>query len=60
MMKRRFPLLLCMCCFSVVCAGYDDGLISIGEYEWGVDWLTGILVVDGGGNGDRSPKLQSS
>ena len=36
-------------CITAVRAGYDDGLISAGEYEWQVDWLSGTLVVDGGG-----------
>jgi hypothetical protein len=49
MMKRTLPLLLCVCCLSIVRAGYDDGLISTGEYEEAVDWLSGTLVVDGGG-----------
>jgi len=48
-MKRTIPLLLFVCCLSMTQAGYDDGLISAGEYEFGVDWLSGILVVDGGG-----------
>jgi len=49
MMKRTVPLLLFACCLPVVYAGYDDGLISGGEYEWGVDWLSGTLVVNVGG-----------
>jgi len=48
-MKRTVPLLLFACCLPVVYAGYADGLISAGEYEWQVDWLVGTLVVDGGG-----------
>ena len=48
-MKRTVPLLLFACCVPFVYAGYDDGLISAGEYEWAVDWLNGTLVVDGGG-----------
>jgi hypothetical protein len=47
MMKRM--LLLFACCLCPVYAGYDDGLISAGEYEWGVDLFGGTLVVDGGG-----------
>jgi hypothetical protein len=48
-MKRMMLLLLFVCCLSMTQAGYDDGLISAGEYEWDVDWLSGTLVVDGGG-----------
>jgi hypothetical protein len=48
-MKRMMLLLLFGCCLSMTQAGYDDGLISAGEYEYGVDWLSGTLVVDGGG-----------
>jgi hypothetical protein len=48
-MKRSVPLLLFACCFTTVQAGYDDGLISLGEYEWFAEWLSGTLIVDGGG-----------
>jgi hypothetical protein len=47
MMKRM--LVLFACCTCSVYAGYDDGLISAGEYEWGVELFGGTLVVDGGG-----------
>jgi hypothetical protein len=49
MMKRMILLLLFVCCLSITQAGYDDGLISAGEYEYGVNWLSGTLVVNGGG-----------
>ena len=42
-------LMLFACCLCPVYAGYDDGLISAGEYEWGVEVFGGTLVVDGGG-----------
>ncbi len=48
-MKRIITLLLCVLCLQITYAGYDDGLISAGEYEGGVDWLDGQLIVDGGG-----------
>jgi hypothetical protein len=49
MMKRVIPLVLFASCFSVTQAGYDDGLISAGEYEPYVEWFSGTLVVEGGG-----------
>jgi len=49
MMQRTIPLLLFACCMSTVYGGYADGLISAGEYEERVDWLSGTLVVNGGG-----------
>lgn len=50
-MKRTIPLLLFVFCLSTVDAGYEyaDRVISPGEYVWGLDWLSGILVVAGGG-----------
>ncbi len=48
-MKRTVPLLLLSGFLSIVYAGYDDGLISSGEYEELVSWFSGTLVVDGGG-----------
>jgi len=48
-MKRTIPLLLFVACLPVVYAGYDDGLISTGEYEWYVEWFSDTLVVNGGG-----------
>ncbi len=49
MMKRM--LLLFACCLCPAYGGYEyaDRVISAGEYVPGVDWLSGILVVDGGG-----------
>ena len=47
-MRLLVPLLLA-CSLSPVYAAYVDGLISPGEYEWYVEWLSGTLVVDGGG-----------
>ena len=49
MVKRVIPLLLLACCLPLVYAGYDDGLISAGEYEHQVDWFSGTLIVNGGG-----------
>jgi len=51
MMKRMVPLLLCSCCLSTLHAGYEyaDRVIANGEYVWTLDWLSGTLVVDGGG-----------
>ncbi len=49
MMKRIVSLLMIACGVPVVCAGYSDGLIGPGEYEGGVEWDSGLLVVDGGG-----------
>jgi hypothetical protein len=49
MMKRIITLLLFTLCLPMAYAGYSDGLISAGEYEGGVNWLSGLLVVDGGG-----------
>jgi hypothetical protein len=49
MMKRM--LLLFTCCLCPVYGGYEyaDRVILAGEYVPGVDWLSGTLVVDGGG-----------
>ncbi len=47
-MKRIITLLLFALCLPMAYAGYTDGLISAGEYEYGVDWLSGLLVVNGG------------
>jgi hypothetical protein len=49
MMKRLIVFLLFASFLPIAHAGYTDGLISAGEYEGGVDWLSGLLVVDGGG-----------
>jgi hypothetical protein len=48
MMKRMVWSVLFACCLSVIQAGYDDGLISVGEYESYVEWFSGTLIVDGG------------
>ncbi len=51
MMKRVVPILIGLVCVSVALAGYDDGIISTGEYEYGVEWFTDSppLIVEGGG-----------
>ncbi len=48
-MKKMIPLLILVCCGFMVAAGYDDGLISGGDYEEFVEWFSGTLIVDGGG-----------
>jgi len=48
-MNRAISLLLVLSCIATLRGGYDDGLISAGEYEWHVDWLSGTLIVNGGG-----------
>ena len=50
-MRRIAPLLLLACCTQVMFAGYSDGFITAGEYEFGVTWRTfdPPLIVDGGG-----------
>jgi len=49
MMKRM--LLLFACCLCPAYGGYEyaDRVISSGEYEGFLEWLSGVLVVDGGG-----------
>lgn len=37
------------CCLPLACADYADGLIGPGEYEYMVQWGSGLLKVDGGG-----------
>ncbi len=49
MKKRAGFCLLFILCLPMVFAGYTDGYIADGEYEWGVDWLSGLLIVDEGG-----------
>jgi hypothetical protein len=50
MMKMITGSLVVLLIFSpLVYAGYSDGLISAGEYESGVEWFSGTLVVNGGG-----------
>jgi len=47
---KIFSLLLWVaCCIFPAYGGYADGLISAGEYEELVDWISGTLIVDGGG-----------
>ncbi len=55
-MKRIAPLLLLGCCIPAVFAGYSDGFITAGEYEYGVTWRSYQipLIVDGGGALDIS------
>jgi hypothetical protein len=49
MMKRM--LLLFACCLYPAYGGYEyaDRVIAAGEYAYTLDWLSGVLVVDGGG-----------
>ena len=49
-MKRLLPLLGLIFCTSILSAGYSDGYITAGEYEYGV-WLDNYdkLIVMGGG-----------
>jgi hypothetical protein len=49
MMKKIGFYLIFAFCFPIVHAGYADGLISAGEYEWFAEWFNGTLVVNGGG-----------
>ena len=44
-------LLLFACCLCPAYGGYEyaDRVISSGEYVWFLDWITGVLVIDGGG-----------
>jgi hypothetical protein len=52
MMKRLMPTLFgFLICMSVSFAGYSDGFITAGEYEYGVEWFTDNppLIVEGGG-----------
>jgi hypothetical protein len=51
MMKRVICFMLAVSCLSTANAGYEyaDRVISRGEYVWGLDWLSGVLVIDGGG-----------
>ncbi|HRV20679.1 MAG TPA: PEP-CTERM sorting domain-containing protein [Anaerohalosphaeraceae bacterium] len=51
-MKRLMPTLFWfLVCMSVSPAGYSDGFITAGEYEYGVEWTTynPPLIVQGGG-----------
>jgi hypothetical protein len=61
MMRKMVPLLLCAFCLSTAYAGYEyaDRVISNGEYVYGLDWLSGVLVIDGGG-GDSIEVRNSS
>jgi len=47
-MKRIILFLLFTCCVPVVVADYDR-LIGPGEYEYFLEWPSGVLVVNGGG-----------
>jgi len=50
MMRRIIPCFFLMIVFAPsLFAGYSDGFITSGEYEYGVDWTSGSLVVNGGG-----------
>ncbi len=49
-MKRIIPCLLFACCFSTVHAVHENADRVIGPDEYvALDWLSGLLVVDGGG-----------
>jgi hypothetical protein len=51
MMKRFLSVLLGLTIYTSLCfAGYDDGFIKSGEYEWAVEWYTydPPLIVEGG------------
>jgi len=49
-MRRIIPCFFLMIVFAPsLFAGYSDGFITSGEYEYGVDWTSGSLVVNGGG-----------
>jgi hypothetical protein len=56
MMRRIALCLLLAYCLSTSFAGYSDGFITAGEYEYGVTWRTydPPLIVDGGGALDIS------
>ena len=51
MMKRVICFMLAVSCLSTAHAGFEyaDRVISSGEYVWFLDWITGVLVIDGGG-----------
>lgn len=52
MMRRVNIILMLVCCISSVQGGYEyaDRVIGPGEYVYeGVTWLSGVLVIDGGG-----------
>lgn len=50
-MKRVVWFVLAVSCLSTARAGYEyaDRVISEGEYVWFFNWLSGVLVIDGGG-----------
>ena len=53
-MKKRFLLLVLISfctCLPVTFSDYEDGYITEGEYEYGVDWNSydPPLIVEGGG-----------
>jgi hypothetical protein len=49
-MRRISIILMLACCISSADAGYEyaDRVIGPGEYAWALDWLSGVLVIDGG------------
>jgi hypothetical protein len=51
MMKRFTMCFLLVSCTPLLFAGYTDGFITAGEYEYGVTWrsFNSPLIVDGGG-----------
>jgi len=51
MMKKLVLLLGIVSCMSVSWAGYSDGYITTGEYEYGIRWYSNTppLIVNGGG-----------
>jgi len=51
MMQRVIWFVLAACCLSTARGGYEyaDRVISEGEYVWFFNWLSGVLVIDGGG-----------
>lgn len=51
MMKRAILYLLFTFCFSISFAGYTDGFITAGEYEYMITWRSNApaLIIDGGG-----------
>ena len=50
-MRRMVLMMLLAFCAPLVFAGYSDGFITAGEYEWLVTWKSfdPPLIVDGGG-----------
>ncbi len=50
-MKKMVVFMLAASYLSTADAGYEyaDRVIAAGEYSYALDWLSGVLVVDGGG-----------